>query len=77
MLDNGGFVGDAAVDIEGLDSPVAPTSTVVGAAILNAVVAEAVQMLVDRGIVPDVYASANTTAGDSANARFVDPAAPR
>ena len=77
VLDNGGFVGDAAVDIEGLDSPVAPTSTVVGAAILNAVVAEAVQMLVDRGIVPDVYASANTTAGDSANARFVDPAAPR
>jgi len=42
----------------------------VGAAILNAVVAEAVQMLVDRGVVPEVYASANTAGGDAANAAF-------
>ncbi len=69
VIDNGGRVGDAAVDIEGLDTPVAPTSTVVGAAILNAVVAEAVQLLLDRGIVPDVYVSANTAGGDAANAR--------
>jgi uncharacterized phosphosugar-binding protein len=77
VLDNGGCVGDAAVDIEGLDRPVAPTSTVVGAAILNAVVAEAVQLLVDRGFVPDVYASSNTRDGDAANARFAHPAARR
>ncbi len=70
VIDNGGRVGDAAVDIDGLDRPIAPTSTVVGAAILNAVVAEAVQMLVDRGIVPDVYASSNTAGGDAANARL-------
>jgi uncharacterized phosphosugar-binding protein len=74
VLDNGGRAGDAAIDIEGFDRPVAPTSTVVGAAILNAVVAEAVQLLVARGIVPDVYASSNTRGGDAANARFARPA---
>lgn len=77
VIDNGGRVGDAAIDIEGLDTAIAPTSTVVGAAILNAVMAEAVQLLVDRGIVPDVYASSNTSGGDAANARFVHPGAPR
>ena len=75
VIDNGGRVGDAAVDIEGLDVAVAPTSTVVGAAILNAVVAEAVQLLLDRGIVPDIYASSNTAEGDAVNAAFLDPAA--
>ena len=77
VIDNGGRVGDAAIDIEGLDAPVAPTSTVVGAAILNAVVAEAVQLLVDRGIVPEVYASANTAGGDAANAGLGHQAAAR
>jgi uncharacterized phosphosugar-binding protein len=70
VIDNGGTVGDAAVEIEGLDQKVAPTSTVVGAAIMNAMVAEAVQMLVDRGLSPEVYTSSNTEGGDEANARF-------
>jgi uncharacterized phosphosugar-binding protein len=34
-IDNGGVVGDAAVEIEGISARVAPTSTVVGAAIAN------------------------------------------
>jgi uncharacterized phosphosugar-binding protein len=74
VLDNGGVVGDAAVEIRGFGQKVAPTSTVLGAAILNAVVAEAVQLLVDRGMPPDVYTSANVEGGDEANARFPGPA---
>jgi uncharacterized phosphosugar-binding protein len=77
VLDNGGVVGDAAVDVRGLGQKVGPTSTVLGAAILNAVVAEAVQRLVDRGIVPDVYTSANTEGGDAANRALARPAAAR
>jgi len=73
VIDNGGCVGDAAIDIAGFGQKVAPTSTVVGAAILNAMVAEAVGLLVDRGVTPDVYASSNTQGGDDANARFVHP----
>jgi len=70
VIDNGGCVGDAAIDIRGFDKKVSPTSTVVGAAILNAVVAEAVQSLVDRGIPPEVYASSNIAGGDAANSQF-------
>src|SRR5690606_6997265 len=43
VIDNGGDVGDAAVDIRGFAKKVAPTSTVVGTAIVNAIVAESVQ----------------------------------
>jgi uncharacterized phosphosugar-binding protein len=75
VIDNGGSVGDAAVEIPGFDRRVAPTSTVVGAAILNAVVAEAVQLLVDRGTPPDVYVSSNSEGGDAANSRFARPSA--
>ena len=45
VIDNGGVVGDAAIDIEGFEVRVAPTSTLVGAAILNAMTAEAVERL--------------------------------
>jgi uncharacterized phosphosugar-binding protein len=71
VIDNGGCVGDAAVDIEGFDQKVASTSTVVGAAILEAIVAEVVETLVARGITPEVYASSNIEGGDDANARYV------
>jgi uncharacterized phosphosugar-binding protein len=73
VVDNGGCVGDAAVAIEGLATRVAPTSTVTGAAILNAMVAEAVGILVERGTPPEVYTSANLDGGDAANARFGRP----
>jgi uncharacterized phosphosugar-binding protein len=71
VIDNGGVPGDAAVEIPGFDRKVAPTSTVLGAAILNAVVAEAVGLLVQRGTPPDVYTSANVEGGDEANAGFL------
>lgn len=71
VIDNGGCVGDAGITIRGFDQLVGPTSTVVGAAILNAVVAEAVQLLVDRGIPPEVYTSSNIEGGDAANSEFL------
>jgi uncharacterized phosphosugar-binding protein len=73
VIDNGGCVGDAAVDIRGFAKKVAPTSTVVGTAILNAMVAEAVQLLVDRGATPEVYSSSNTAGGDADNLRYLHP----
>ncbi len=67
VIDNGGIVGDATVDIEGLPVRVAPTSTVVGAAIANTLVAEVVQRLLARGVVPEVFASSNVAGGDAVN----------
>jgi uncharacterized phosphosugar-binding protein len=68
-IDNGGAVGDAAVAIEGLSSRVAPTSTVVGAAIANALVAEVAERLTRRGLVPEILTSSNVVGGDAANER--------
>ena len=44
---------------------------VVGAAIVNAIVVEAVELLVARGIRPDVFVSSNLAGGDDANASLV------
>lgn len=68
VIDNGGVVGDAIVSIEGFDQKVAPTSTAIGAAIANAIVAQTVANLVRAGQHPRVYTSANTEGGDAANA---------
>ena len=77
MIDNGGAIGDAAVGVEGFGNRVGPTSTVVGAAALNAIVAEAVERLVARGIQPEVFLSSNVDGGDEANARLLHPEAAR
>lgn len=72
VIDNGGCVGDAAVDIEGIDKRVSATSTVVGSAILNAVMAEAIQLAVNEGVIPDIYESSNTSSGDATNHQFTN-----
>jgi len=71
VIDNGGAPGDAAVAIDGFAQRVGPTSTVVGAAALNAIVAEAAERLVAQGIVPDVFLSSNVEGGDDVNARLL------
>lgn len=60
VLDTCGAAGDAAVHIDGAPSDAGPTSTVVGATLLNAVVVEAIAELVLRGVEPPVLVSQNT-----------------
>ena len=68
VIDNHGDFGDATVEIDGIQQKVGPTSTVVGAAILNAMIAELVQRLVDEGMdTPPVFYSANIDGGDEHN----------
>ncbi len=71
VLDNGGCIGDAAVDFPALGRKAAPTSTAAGAAILNAVVAQTIQNLLDDGIVPEVWSSSNIDGGDELNNAFI------
>lgn len=59
VIDNCGVLGDAIIDIEGVKYKVAPTSTVTGAAILNALVAQVAENLAKRGIEPPVWVSGN------------------
>lgn len=67
VLDNCGSLGDASLVIQGVPEKVAPTSTAVGAAILNAIVARAVQLVTQRGGVAPVFVSANLDEGDAHN----------
>ena len=67
LIDNHGDYGDASVRLEGFAQKIASTSTVVGAAILNAVVARACELLWEQGIRPPVFMSGNVDGGDAYN----------
>ncbi len=70
-------VGDAAVEVPGFPGRLAPLSSVAGCAIVNALVAETVAILCERGIEPPVFMSANVDGGDEYNARLLDKNADR
>lgn len=59
VLDNGGTVGDAALDLPGSPRRIGPTSTLTGAFLLNALVVRAIELALERGHLPEIYASSN------------------
>lgn len=66
-IDNCVREGDAALEVSGSPYRIGPMSTVAGAAIINAVVIEAVDLLHQRGLPVPIFSSANVeTASDSA-----------
>ncbi len=66
VLDTLGAPGDAAIPLDG-ELYVGPTSTVVGAALLQAVIAEAAARLMDHGIRPPLFRSGNLEGSDAYN----------
>lgn len=58
VLDTGAPVGDAMVNIEGLDTPVSPGSTVGGVLLINSIKAEVARRLVAGGMPPKVLSGA-------------------
>jgi uncharacterized phosphosugar-binding protein len=71
VFDNYGADGDATVQIPGCPSAVSATSTVVGSAVLQALVAATVAELQRRGHPAPVWHSANGDAGEQSNAAYV------
>lgn len=69
VIDNCGAVGDAAIDIGPYRC--APTSTVIGATVLQAIVCGVVETLRARGVVPELFCSSNIDGGDEINDRFI------
>lgn len=67
LIDNHGDYGDATVELPGFPQKLASSSTVVGAAILNAVTARACEILYEQGIEPPVFMSGNIDGGDEHN----------
>lgn len=70
VLDNCGVPGDAAIRLEGLEEAVGPTSTAVGAALMNGLIIEVVEKLINDKIVPPVFLSANLDGGDEHNRKI-------
>ena len=68
-IDNCGVVGDAALELEGLDSKAIPTSGLTFCYIIWALTAEALGQMLARGLKPHVYRSVNLPEGEQVNAR--------
>lgn len=70
VIDNHVPSGDALVELQSGFPKVAAVSTVVGAAILQSLVAEVAQRLFDRGQEPPIWVSANVPNGDDHNRKM-------
>jgi uncharacterized phosphosugar-binding protein len=71
-LDNLGEPGDAVVEVDGTGLKVGPTSTVIGATLLNAIFVEATCTLAAEGVEPPVYRSSNMPGAPEHNRRLVE-----
>ncbi len=71
VLDNGAAYGDASLQVGPNGLAMAPTSTISGAFIINAVIAEAVEVLANRGFPVDVYLSSNGQGGETAGEAII------
>jgi uncharacterized phosphosugar-binding protein len=76
-IDDYNPVGDAVINIAGLDTPMAPISGIVDFYIIHRLEIETVKKLLARGIDPPVWRSANVPGGDEFNAQYVAKYSPR
>lgn len=71
VIDNCVPYGDASVVLDELPAAVGPLSTVAGAAIINALMARAIQRSATNGYKPDVFSSANLANGSDVDAEVL------
>lgn len=71
VIDNCGGYGDAVLAVGTFPEKVAPSSTAVGAAILNAVIARTVEILLEQDVMPPVFISSNVPGGDRHNQKIM------
>lgn len=76
-IDDFNPVGDAVVNVPGLDTPIAPVSNIIDFYIAHLLEIETVKQCIDRGITPPVWSSANTPGGDEKNAAYLAKYRPR
>ncbi|WP_308639483.1 SIS domain-containing protein [Paenibacillus silvisoli] len=72
VLDNCGPHGDAAISLEPYPIAVGPTSTVVGAFIINAIVVQIADNFRRLGEQPPLFMSANVAGGDEHNKKWIE-----
>lgn len=72
VIDNGGTPGDALIEIEGVEAPICPSSSVVNLSILQELVRQIVLHYRDAGVAPPIFRSANLPGGDAWNASLIE-----
>ena len=70
ILDSGAPVGDSMIYIDGLETPVAPGSTVGGVMLINCIKAELAKLLTAAGHPPKVLTAASIVGAEKATALF-------
>jgi len=69
--------GDAVVEIEGLDLKIASSSTIANCFIMQSLFSLVIEKLVQRGVTPPIWKSANIPGGDEANEKYIERYAKR
>lgn len=72
VIDNCGDFEDSAIELEGFKQKIGATSTVAGAAIVNAIIVETSAILQAKGIEPPIFHSANVDGGDEFNRTLLE-----
>ncbi len=71
VIENIGDSDDASIEVEGVDVKVAATSTVIGATIMNAIVARTVEIISQHGVDPEVFAGGDSEHNCEIDNRYV------
>lgn len=72
VLDNRSAFGDTCIEVEGLDTKVGGTSLYTGCMLLDFAVLESMDILLERGVKPPVFMSANVDGGPEFNQRLLN-----
>ncbi len=71
-LNNHAEIGDASLTYDQSPAPFGPTSTVIGATMLNAIFVESIKNMVDNGFKPPILLSGNINGADEYNQRLLE-----
>lgn len=72
ILDNRSIFGDSCIEVEGLPVKVGGTSLYTGCMLLDCVMMDALEILLEKGITPPIFMSANVDGGPEFNKKYVD-----
>jgi uncharacterized phosphosugar-binding protein len=67
VIDNCGDFEDSSMMLDGMQQKIAPTSSVVGCTIVNMLLIRTVEYLLEMGVEPPIFHSANVDGGDEFN----------
>lgn len=72
VIDNHSAAGDAIMRHDAVSVPFGPSSTVIGAAILNAILVQTINLLANEGANPPVFLSGNVDGADQHNKNLIE-----